>query len=68
MHDRDDPGQVTAGAGVSPADPGGPLRDPAADAVNEPAEHDPADQDDLVSAVEDLVRELLPEEDRCAPG
>jgi len=52
----DDPGGGAAGAGVSPTDPGAPGDgddDGAADAAD----------DDVVSAVEDLVRDLLPDGD-----
>jgi hypothetical protein len=59
----DDPGPG-AGAGVSPTDPGAPEdgHDTSGEAV--------AVDDELVSAVEDLVRDLMPESDapRGGPG
>jgi hypothetical protein len=53
----DDPGPG-AGAGVSPTDPGGPEdgKDTSGDGVA-------VDDDELVSAVEDLVRDLMPDSD-----
>lgn len=48
VQQHDGPRQPAAGAGVSPPDPGSP-------AVR------PEDDGDLVDAVEDLVRELLPD-------
>ena len=61
VHDGDDPGEVDAGADISPIDPGDPPDEPTAAAADD-------GNDDLVSAVEDLVRELLPDQGRCAPG
>lgn len=66
---RDDPGQGAGGAGVSPADPGATPGDPGtADPAAAPAEHAGDDRSELVEAVEDLVRDLLPEPDGCRPG
>ncbi|HEX5365113.1 MAG TPA: hypothetical protein VFW63_00410 [Acidimicrobiales bacterium] len=48
MQQHDGPRQPAAGAGVSPPDPGSPAARPE-------------DDGDLVDAVEDLVRELLPD-------
>jgi hypothetical protein len=52
----DDPGPG-AGAGVSPTDPGAPEN--GRDTTGEAVEVD----DELVSAVEDLVRDLMPDGD-----
>ncbi len=56
MQPTDDPGPG-AGAGVSPTDPGGPEdgQDTSGEGV--------AVDDELVSAVEDLVRDLMPDSD-----
>jgi hypothetical protein len=57
VHPTDDPGPG-AGAGVSPTDPGAPAN-----------RHDSSDEagavedDELVSAVEDLVRDLMSDGD-----
>lgn len=64
MQPSDDPGHGAAGAGVSPSDPGASGSDQrrAAGGVADAAgDHD--DPDDVVQAVEDLVRDLLPEGD-----
>lgn len=56
MQPSDDPGDGAAGAGVSPTDPGAPG-DGDDDAPAGAAD------DDVVSTVEDLVRDLLPDGD-----
>lgn len=53
----DDPGPG-AGAGVSPTDPGAP-----GNGHDSPGEAGAVDDDELVSAVEDLVRDLMPDGD-----
>ncbi len=70
MLNRDDSGQGAAGAGVSPTDPGAAPGDPgAADPDAAPTEHaGDDDRSELVEAVEDLVRDLLPEPGGCTPG
>lgn len=54
-----------AGAGISPTDPGPPGDSQAGDDAADVADVAPVSEDDLVSAVEDLVRDLVPETDAC---
>jgi hypothetical protein len=62
MQAGDHPGQC-AGAGFSPTDPGAPEHGRTGSG-GAGAEGAPGpDDDDLVSAVEDLVRDLLPDAD-----
>ena len=65
---RDDSGQGAGGAGVSPADPGATTGDPGTADPAARVEHAGDDRSELVEAVEDLVRDLLPEPDGCRPG
>ncbi len=63
MQAGDHPGQ-SAGAGISPTDPGAPAeRDDGRDGTDPTDPERRAGEDDLVSAVEDLVRDLLPDVD-----
>ena len=54
-----------AGAGISPTDPGPPGDSQAGEDAADVADVAPVSEDDLVSAVEDLVRDLVPETDAC---
>jgi hypothetical protein len=60
MEPYDDPRRGAAGAGVSPTDPGAPGPDRRRGAGGGAGA---ATGDDLVSAVEDLVRDLLPDDE-----
>ncbi len=63
MQAGDQPGQG-AGAGISPTDPGAPGEgDDDRDGTGPADRERPDGEDDLVSAVEDLVRDLVPDVD-----